>query len=77
MKITFSKNINDHIWLMRNNKPTEGVISKALFNHFRSCVDYETIISAERYQVSFIDNKSDVYDLGDIFDTKDDLIKSL
>lgn len=78
MKKEFKRNINDEVWVMFNDRPVMGLIVGMRYCEFVSCI-YFDIAKSEKYCIS---SKSDgkymgEFELADIFDTKEDLIKSL
>lgn len=73
MEKEFKRNIGDKVWVMNNNKPRECVISRVSYALVKSSVDFETIIERESYYLDDIG----YFDVDVVFDTKEDLIRSL
>lgn len=78
MKYNFKKNINDEVWVMHEDKPQVCLISKMRYAKYISPVDFE-LTEYEKYTLSSKLNGEYVgqFDLSSMFDTKEDLIKSL
>jgi len=76
MKKEFKKNVGDKVWVMYNNRPLSCQISAINYGEFISSISFE-LEKFERYTVKFDDEYVDQFELKDIYDTKEDLIKSL
>lgn len=78
MKKEFKRNVGDEVWVIFEDKPQLCYISKMFYFEFISNVSYE-LIKSEIYSLM---SKSDgrylcQFESKDVFDTKEDLIKSL
>lgn len=76
MKREFKRNIGDDVWVIHNNKPLLCQISAINYCEFISTISFE-LEKIERYTLKFDDEYVDQFELKDIYDTKEDLIKSL
>lgn len=78
MEIKFYRSIGDKVWFMNENHTAEGTISAVRYSKSVSCVNYETVSENEIYSVD-IDGRriGDNYRTCQLFDTKEDLLKSL
>jgi len=76
MKREFKRNIGDDVWVIYNNKPLLCQISAINYCEFISTISFE-LEKIERYTLKFDDKYVDQFELKDIYDTKEDLIKSL
>ena len=73
----FDFNIGDVVWFMHENIAMSAKISKMWYKQSISPADFETIIEAEAYTVSFGDKIIDTYDRDKLFTSKTELLKSL
>ena len=77
MEKEFAFNPGDKVWLMHDNGVVCGSIAKMFYVKNVSCVDFETVSDNERYYVSLNGKSIGDYGKKDLFETKEDLIKSL
>lgn len=77
MEKEFAFNIGDKVWLMHNNGVVCGSIAKMFYVKTISCVDFETVSDNERYYVSVEGKRIGNFDKKSLFETKDELLKSL
>ena len=77
MKKVFDIKPGDTVWVMHNNIAVSGTVVKIWYTKFISPVDYETIGENELYYVSANGKKIGDYTRKEIFNTKEDLLKSL
>lgn len=73
----FAFNIGDLVWFMHNNIAMSGSISKMFYKESINPVDFESVIKVESYTVSVGDRVIDTYDKDKLFNTKEELLKSL
>jgi len=73
----FKKSIGDEVWVMHNNFPIQGTIRKIWYTKFTSYTDFEDVTESEFYSVYYQDKKLGDYTLKEMFDTKDELLKTL
>ena len=77
MEKEFAFNLGDKVWLMHNNGVVCGSIAKMFYVKTISCVDFETVSDNERYYVSDEGKRIGNFDKKSLFETKDELLKSL
>lgn len=77
MEKEFAFNLGDKVWLMHNNGVVCGSIAKMFYVKTISCVDFETVSDNERYYVSVNGKRIGDFDKKSLFETKDELLKSL
>ncbi len=77
MEKEFAFNLGDKVWLMHNNGVVCGSIAKMFYVKTISCVDFETVSDNERYYVSVEGKRIGNFDKKSLFETKDELLKSL
>ena len=77
MEKEFAFNLGDKVWLMHNNGVVCGSIAKMFYVKTISCVDFETVSDNERYYVSVNGKSIGNFDKKSLFETKDELLKSL
>ncbi len=77
MEKEFAFNLGDKVWLMHNNGVVCGSIAKMFYVKTISCVDFETVSDNERYYVSVEGKRIGDFDKKSLFETKDELLKSL
>ena len=77
METEFAFNLGDKVWLMHNNGVVCGSIAKMFYVKTISCVDFETVSDNERYYVSVNGKRIGDFDKKSLFETKDELLKSL
>lgn len=73
----FTKNLGDEVWVMYDNKPTKGSIIKMGYLKSLDCMDFESINENEQYEIHTFCGNIGSFSKNNIFDTKEDLIKSL
>jgi len=77
MEKEFAFNLGDKVWLMHNNGVVCGSIAKMFYVKTISCVDFETVSDNERYYISVNGKRIGDFDKKSLFETKDELLKSL
>lgn len=77
MEITFKRNVGDSVWVITNNKVQLGNIEKIYFYDFVSPVDCKSIETGVKYSVKLSDSICEIFEDEQLFDTKEELIKSL
>lgn len=78
MKKVFDIKVGDLVWLMHGNRVVCATVTKARYTKFISCVNHESIIESEAYNVSVGDKPlHESYLKEQLFCSKADLIKSL
>lgn len=77
MERVFAFNLGDKVWLMHDNGVVCGSIAKMFYVKNVSCVDFETLSDNERYYVSANGKIIGDYDKNQLFETKEELLKSL
>ena len=78
MDIKFNLSPGDSVWIMYNNQIRNGIIDKASYIKNISCVDFESVYEATKYEIR-LDGRitTGPYTENEIFKSKEDLIKSL
>lgn len=76
MKVIVQRNIGDTVWLMYNDQAMCGTVNKFVYSQFKSNLDYESIVTVERYYV-LIGEKEVSCEKEQLFNDKESLIKSL
>lgn len=77
MEKSFAFSIGDQVWLMHKNAAVCGIVEKLFFYRGISCVNFETVSDNEKYYVSVNGRSIGDFEKKDLFETKEDLIKSL
>lgn len=83
MEVLLNKHVGDITWLMYDNQVVCGTIKRILYRQFISNLDYESIVTVEKYVVVVKDHKYEggvkevKCDKNDLFPDKESLIKSL
>lgn len=77
MEKEFTFSLGDKVWVMHDNGVVCGTIEKMFYVKNVSCVDFETVSENERYYVSVDGKNIGDYEKKDLFETKEDLLKSL
>lgn len=81
MEIEFKRNVGDSVWVITDNKVQLGNIERINFYNFVSPVDCRSVESGVKYRVKYGDfgcgHFEDDFDENQLFDTKEELIKSL
>ena len=78
MKKTFAITVGDKVWLMHGNHAVCATVVKVIYKKFISCVDYESVIESELYDLSVNDKQlAGLHRKEELFPTKADLINSL
>lgn len=77
MEKEFAFSPGDNVWVMHDNGVAYGTIEKMIYVKNVSCVDFETVSENERYYVSVNGKSIGDFEKKDLFETKEDLIKSL
>ena len=77
MEKEFAFSPGDKVWVMHDNGVACGAIEKMIYVKNVSCVDFETVSENERYYVSVNGKSIGDFEKKDLFETKEDLIKSL
>lgn len=77
MRKVFKIEPGDVVWVMHNNIAVQGTVRKIWYSTFYSHTDFETVNEAESYYVYSGDIKLGIYNLDEMFKTKEDLLKSL
>lgn len=77
MEKEFAFNLGDKVWLMHDDGVVCGIIEKMFYVRNTSCFDFETISENERYYVSVNGKRIGDYEKKALFETKEDLLKSL
>lgn len=77
MEKEFAFNPGDKVWLMHNDGVMCGSIEKMFYVKNVSCFDFETVSDNERYYVSVNGKSIGDFEKKQLFETKEDLIKSL
>ena len=76
MKIKLDRNIGDVVWLMYDNQVVNSEINSIYYAQFISNLNYEEIITVERYNV-LIGGREVSCEKEQLFSDKESLIKSL
>lgn len=77
MKKEFKKKIGDEVWVMHNNFPIKGIIGKLWYIKFIGYTDFEKVNESELYTVFYMDRILANYTIDELYDSKEDLLKSL
>ena len=77
MKVNFSLAPGDEVWFMYDNKVNVGKISKAHYVKNISCLNFETIYEETKYDVQLNGRTIGPLYENQLFNSKEDLIKSL
>lgn len=76
MKIKLNRNIGDVVWLMYDNQAVSSEINSIYYAQFISNLNYEEIVTVERYYV-LICGREVSCEKEQLFSDKESLIKSL
>lgn len=77
MKYTTVYDIGDEVWFMYHNKVYSGIIKEIIVNNFKSMLNDYDITFVESYNVGIKNETVNFSNVGDLFKSKEDLIKSL
>lgn len=78
MKVEFERKPGSQVWIMYNNKPESGTIEACRYVKNVSCMDFETIYENIKYDVKLYNGTTlSLIEPDKLFDSKEDLIKSL
>lgn len=76
MKTKLNRNIGDVVWLMYDNQAVSSEIDSIYYAQFISNLNYEEIVTVERYYV-LIGGREVSCEKEQLFSDKESLIKSL